>query len=1034
MKPSISLVSSLTFCLVGSSLQFSPAIAQIAPDGTTNTTVNADGNNFTINQGDRVGDNLFHSFDEFSVPTMGSAAFNNANDIANIFSRVTGSNISNIDGLISANGTANLFLINPNGIIFGENARLNLGGSFFATTADSLLFEDDIEFSASNPQAPPLLEVNIPIGLGFRDNSGNILNQSTAVDSNENSVGLQIQPGGNLTFVGGKITLDGGIITAPGGRVELGGLAAAGTVNIKENGSLTFPDGVARADVSLSDSALVDVANQGGGFINVNARNLDLLGGSRLVGGIAAGLDATGNPAGDINLNATTITIDGTDAQGDYSAILNRVNSNAVGNAGGIDITTGNLNLTNGGTVSASTFGRGNAGRVDITASDTITIDGETSDGFPSGATSRVEPEAVGDAGGVTITTGSLSLTNGGLVSASTLGQGNAGRVDITASDTITIDGETSDGFPSGATSLVNPEAVGNAGGVTITTGSLSLTNGGLVSASTLGQGNAGNLMINARSVSLADGARLNAETYTQGDAGNLTLNTDSLFVIDTIGAGTWISTTTYGAVPDSGDGGDMIINARDFISLQGNGDADFFTGIFAGPWIGATGQGGKITITTGSLFVTNSAEISTFTLGEGNAGNLFVQARDLVEVTGADSFLSAEVLSGATGRGGDLRIETEQLNVRDQAQVTVKTVGSMRAGNLTIETGQLLVRDGAQISASTSGEGDAGTIAIAADTLTATGGGTIQTNTASSGRAGDITLNIRDSLNLTASAIEASTAPGSTGDGGNIFIDPIQVNLTDGANISVNSQGEGNGGSIFLTADNLTLNNNSEISAATASGEGGNITFSISDTLRLRNNSPISATAGGTGNGGNITIDTDFLIASDNSDITADAFEGQGGNIDITALGIFLSPDSEITASSQLGVDGIVEINTPENDPSRGLVDLPENVVNPEDLISQNACKQGGTSKFTLTGRGGLPATPEQIHHSDEVEVGLVEPAMGVAAISKESPVSEDSTKIVPAKGWIRNEQGEVFLVGYDPTKSNISPQPENLDLCQPR
>jgi filamentous hemagglutinin family protein len=114
-------------CLIPLSTQ-----AQVTPDGTTSTTVNKNGSNFTIEQGDRVGDNLFHSFNEFSVPTLGSAAFNNPSDIANIFSRVTGSSISSIDGLISANGAANLFLINPNGIIFGENASLNLGGSFGA--------------------------------------------------------------------------------------------------------------------------------------------------------------------------------------------------------------------------------------------------------------------------------------------------------------------------------------------------------------------------------------------------------------------------------------------------------------------------------------------------------------------------------------------------------------------------------------------------------------------------------------------------------------------------------------------------------------------------------------------------------------------------------------------------------------------------------------------------------------------------------------------------------------------------------------
>ena len=214
-----------------------------------------------------------------------------------------------------------------------------------------------------------------------------------------------------------------------------------------------------------------------------------------------------------------------------------------------------------------------------------------------------------------------------------------------------------------------------------------------------------------------------------------------------------------------------------------------------------------------------------------------------------------------------------------------------------------------------------------------------------------------------------------------------------------------------------------------------------------MENNSSISARAFGNANGGNVTIDAadGFIIAfpNQNNDIVANAERGNGGNINITTQAIFgleerrstpPNQTNDIDASSQFGLQGSFSLNTLENEPSRGLVDLPENVVNAEDLISQNVCKQGANSKFTLTGRGGLPATPDQMHSSEEVEVDLVEPAIGVAAISNEFPVAEDSTKIVPAKGWIRNEQGEVILVGYDPTKSQISPQPEDLDLCQPQ
>ncbi|MGH2416665.1 MAG: filamentous hemagglutinin N-terminal domain-containing protein, partial [Microcystaceae cyanobacterium] len=150
---------SLTVC--------SPAIAQIVPDGTLgseSSTVKQDNiNGFpsdVIEGGAARGANLFHSFSEFNVGEGRGAYFANPAAIENILSRVTGGNLSNILGTLGVLGNANLFFINPNGIVFGPNARLDLRGSFVASTADSLLFENGFEFSASNPQAPPLLTVD----------------------------------------------------------------------------------------------------------------------------------------------------------------------------------------------------------------------------------------------------------------------------------------------------------------------------------------------------------------------------------------------------------------------------------------------------------------------------------------------------------------------------------------------------------------------------------------------------------------------------------------------------------------------------------------------------------------------------------------------------------------------------------------------------------------------------------------------------------------------------------------------------------
>ncbi|MCJ8280779.1 MAG: filamentous hemagglutinin N-terminal domain-containing protein, partial [Rivularia sp. ALOHA_DT_140] len=151
-----------------------PALSQVTSDGTTNTSISPNGSNFDILDGIQKGNNLFHSFEEFSIPQGSSAIFKNSTDIVNIINRVTGGNISNIDGLIKANGSANLFLINPAGIVFGENASLNIGGSFFATTAESILFKDGFEFSAVNPKNQPLLTISTPLGLQMGSNSGNI--------------------------------------------------------------------------------------------------------------------------------------------------------------------------------------------------------------------------------------------------------------------------------------------------------------------------------------------------------------------------------------------------------------------------------------------------------------------------------------------------------------------------------------------------------------------------------------------------------------------------------------------------------------------------------------------------------------------------------------------------------------------------------------------------------------------------------------------------------------------------------------------
>jgi filamentous hemagglutinin family protein len=261
-------------------LVFTPteAMAQIVPDATlpTNSNVNQLEQTWEITGGTVRGDNLFHSFDEFSLPSGNEAFFNQAGAIENIFTRVTGRSLSNINGTIRANGAANLFLINPNGIQFGENARLQIGGSFLGSSASRFLFENGTEFSATNPQAPPLLTINSNLSsfeagtgggitLEFDENPGNISSESAI---------LEVEPGKTLALFGGNITLESSNLIAPGGRIELGSIAGAGsdvsvgliresTLPLSPEGESTF------GNIQLSGTTTLDVSDDQSGAIQL---------------------------------------------------------------------------------------------------------------------------------------------------------------------------------------------------------------------------------------------------------------------------------------------------------------------------------------------------------------------------------------------------------------------------------------------------------------------------------------------------------------------------------------------------------------------------------------------------------------------------------------------------------------------------------------------------------------------------------------------------------------------------------------------
>jgi filamentous hemagglutinin family protein len=721
--------------------QTTPAIA---PDGTTTSTVTGDGKNFTIRDGNRAGGNLFHSFDRFSVPTNGSAFFDNAPDVVNIINRVTGVKESIINGLLRANGSANLFLINPAGILFGNNASLDIGGSFFGSTADSLLFENGEEFSATDPETPSTLIINAPIGFSLRDNPQPITNRSTI-----NNGGLYVNPGESINFIGGNINFEGGKISAPGSTVQLGGLSAAGKVEITESGSLNFPDGIQRADVNLTDAASVFVAAGGGGFINVNTRNLNLSGSSQLFTGIGENTGSPNAQAGDININATgainlsqsnlfnlvlgegnagdiNIEADSLVANADFISNSTSINSSnfGQGNAGNVNITVGTLTFQDGFRLLAFTQGQGNAANITINASGDISLIND------SNIQSQVLPGAEGNAGNITINTdGSLFSRGGNLILADSQGMGNSANIIINAADTVLLEGLTN--FPSQLVAQLTGEAQGEGGDITVNARELIMDDVAFISSSSASKaiGSPGNININVQSLSLANNAFISALTNNDSPGGEININAQNL----NLSSGGKLIGTTDG----SGDAGSINLNISDSITFDNSTPSSapfaFFqpqleldilnelqsepSGIFANATRDSTGKGGSVNIGREQaprvFTIANGAQIRVDSLGQGNGGNLFIKSNSFS--LDGNASISATT---ASGQGGNITLGIDDtMYFRNNSSISARATGEADGGNIDVNANFVITFPNQNNDMIASAEnGDGGNIEITAE------------------------------------------------------------------------------------------------------------------------------------------------------------------------------------------------------------------------------------------------------------------------------------------------------------------------------
>ncbi|WP_149031053.1 filamentous hemagglutinin N-terminal domain-containing protein [Moorena producens] len=768
-----------------------------------------------IEGGVQRGVNLFHSFQEFNVGEGLRVYLANPAGIENILSRVTGMNPSDIQGTLGVDGAANLFLLNPNGIIFGANASLDVQGSFVGSTANAIAWGDDGYFSATQPETSRLLTIN-PGALFFNQVglvSGNIINTGTlAVGKDLTLSGLnldlqgQLSAGGNLTLsametlkvrdsialpfvaaAGGKLLLEGNqtidilaLSDPDSGLFSQGDMVlrssspirgdthywSGGNFSIEEIdgtlGDLSSPnDPIIRSagDVSFKNYDGASLHIFAGGSVTVDkvkitgsdpANNIQetvtlsddttisIDGSTRPTLDIRAGTTAIGNPMpipgnsipeqlvlseaapttatikiGEVIIEPPNGQVFITNQYQPNSAVTGSIEittintSNTVENAGDVIIDSGvdiiligtNSVTDNQGLIFADTSGPGQGGQIKLVAKQEILL----SDRFLVTSDTTSDTSGSGKGGEITIEAESVIVRDGAVIGTRTFGKGNAGNVTINGSESVQVIGivvSGEDKFPSRISTRADENSTGDGGSLNINTQRLLLQNAGQITANTLGKGDAGDVTINASESVQVIGIGVSGEnTFSSlittradenstGDGGSLNINTQQLLVED----GGQITANTF----KEGDAGNVTISAKESVKVIGigvSGEDTFPSLITSRANPDSTGNAGSLKINTQQLLVEDGAQVSVSTFAQGDGGSLTINASESVQVIGvsADGKFSSGIFSQAnpdsTAKGGSLIIKTQQLLVKDGAQISVSTFAQGDGGSLTIET-----------------------------------------------------------------------------------------------------------------------------------------------------------------------------------------------------------------------------------------------------------------------------------------------------------------------------------------------------------
>jgi filamentous hemagglutinin family protein len=981
-----------------------PALASggVVTDGTVGAAgaIAKVGSDFPIPHtlGTKVGGNLFHSFSQFDLAAGESGTFTGPGDVGNILARVTGGSASTIDGTLrSTIPGANLFFINPKGVIFGANAKLEIDGSFTATTADYLKLAGGGRFDAKTPASDVLTAAPVS-AFGF-------LGPQSAAISATNST-LTGASGKKLSFVGGDLSLNRATLTAPSGRIDLWSAKAPGEVAASDGtGALGGAINLLRTRVDTSGTPAGSVVIRGGRLAMDRSAVVSDNAGAGAGGAVdvrvadAVRLDLASRiftstrgsgSAGDVAVRAGSVQVV-TD-----SVIGSQATATTTGTArsGDVRVAADVVGVGSGSSISASTFGLGNGGLVEVQAR-TLSLAGNPAEQATAGIFSNTNATGAGGAGGgVHIRADTLRLTGGGAISADTFGLGKGGDIDVAAKDIfIAARGSSfktgifadSGGVPD----LISPGGAG--GSIRIAADRLQITDGGLVSTKSVGLGSGGDTVIDVGELVIAKG---NSGLITgiavdaaagSGAGGDLRITADEIRVT----GGGRISANAG----DTGPGGDISIRAHS-IFITGTPD-DPSTISAESTSLGNGGPAGKVEVITDRLQILDGARISAATAGGGAGGDVFVRANTAFFSAGTTgAFTGIAALSTSTtlpGAGGNVRAEFGNLVITSSGGIAANTLGPGAGGDVSVTADAVRLLGGGRISADTSGLGAGGSVVVRTGDLSISGRAATQSSgifsgssaTGDGGAGGRVQVQANTLRLFDRGSIAATSA--SSGEGGSVTVKARQLTLDSGATIEASATGDGMAGSVAITVQQpLKLRGGSAVRTTSAISDAGTVAITSATDIHLTDSTvAVSALVGNAGqvsllaagtiyllnssvvaeaglNGGNVFIDPEFVLL-DHSRISANAILGAGGNI-LIITDTFLASSSAVTASSEASVQGSVQIESLNVDLSGALVLLPTSLVDVSTQLREQCARRLGMdfSSFLVLGRGGTEQTPE--------------------------------------------------------------------------